>query len=370
MFTLDEDVLAALEESHEPGWTAASFYGSEETEPLIPLTEDGSISFDADGQIQARGRVFLAKDSDRSLVPKAMTDPLAPFGQELALSRTISVGGELLGEIPMGRFRITDVPDPEEYFARYPSQRAVVGWSVELELQDRFEAIEADDFIETTGPGSGATCWGEIRRLSPYPIERDEIAFPDKNVPRGTVYRSRRDAIQLLATALGGTPAFTRSGTLTVRQKDRWMTATEEEFEVNGTISMSNGYSNKLYNQVQVTSTTGGNDLVGTARITDPSNPLAVSRPLGGRTYRTALPLESKAELDSAASRLLRRLSTRQAATVRVKCLPRADLDLGDFGLIRDPASGREVVGEVAGMTFPMNPRELMDLLVVAAETR
>jgi hypothetical protein len=121
---------------------------------------------------------------------------------------------------------------------------------------------------------------------------------------------------------------------------------------------------------VQLKSSIGSNDLVSFKQILDESNPLAVTRPIGGRTYRDTIPLETQAELDAAAATVLTRVSTRQAKKVHVTCLPRPDLDLGDFGMVKDPISGREVVGEVSSMGFSLDPTAPMTLELVAAETR
>lgn len=374
MLDLSSDVLAALEESHTPGWEVQSFYGSDLTCPAVPVHTDGSLSFDADGQIKARGSLFLTRDG-ASMVPKSMTDPLASFGQEVTITRTISQSGELIASIPMGRFRITKLPDTKEYFRRFPSRdpgnpdndmRLVVGWSAQIDFQDRFEPIIADDFMVADAPPTGATCYSELRRISPFPIIE---TLPDKPVPAGITYSSRIAAIKLLINTLGGEPGFTRQGALTARPLNSWMTATETMFEINGTVSMDDSMSNEIRNQVALKSSVGGNDLVAYASITDMSDPRAVGR-MGGRTYRDTLPLDTQAALDAAAWTTLERVSTRLAKTVRFTCLPRPELDLGDFGVVRDPQSGREVVGEISKLSFSMDPTALMSGELVAAETR
>ncbi|WP_138945240.1 hypothetical protein [Plantibacter sp. M259] len=363
---LEPELLAALEENHEPGWRADAFYGPTLTAADVPLTWDGSLTFAGDAQVQGRGTVRLARDND-SLVPKAKTDPLAPFGQELAITRTVTVGSKTW-DIPMGRFRIFEVPSMREYLRLYPSQAQVIGWDAELSLRDRFEAIIADDFLQTEAPKPGNTVWQEIRRLSPYPIVQ---SLPDTTIPAGVAYKSRIDAIEVLMAALGGVPHLTRQGALTARPADVWLTATEPVATVKGVIDLDDSLSMDFYNQVQVTSSTGGNDLVAVARITDMSNPIAVGRPIGGRTYRYSSPLlDTQAKVNAAAKTVLARVSGRQSRAVRVSCLPRPDLELGDYIEVVDEAQGREVVGEVTSMTFPMNPTDAMTVELIAAETR
>lgn len=362
---LDPNHLAALNDHHTSRYTAAAHYGTETTIPSVPLTVDGSISFDGDANIQSRATLYLA-DEGASLVPKSKDAPLATFGQEITIVHETTFAGQNWS-IPMGRFRIAEVPSAKEYFLRYPSQLVTAGWAAQLELRDRFDQIAADDFLETTAPIAGKTTWEEIQRVSPIAMQR---SLPDRAVPAGMVYESRLGAIGLLADNIGGSPHMTRQGALTVRKKDAWLTETALAFTINGVIDMDDGMSNNFYNQVVARSSTGDNQIVSIARITDRSNPLAVSR-AGGRTYKWSSPLiTSQQECDAAAATILARVSTRQSRTITVTCLPRPDLELGDFGLAKDTISGREVVGEISSMRFPADPTKEMTLTLILAETR
>lgn len=375
MLQLADEVRAALEQSHIPGYRASAFYGTELTVADVPLVREGSLSFSGDAQIQAKGTVGLSKDAG-NLVPKFRTDPLAPFGQELVIERTVTVGQQTWG-IPLGRYRIVEVPSSREYFRRFPTQdpfnpanppSLVVGWAVKLSLADRFEAIVANDFLQTEGPKAGNTVWQELRRLSPYPIE---VSLPDAAIPAGVAYQSRIDAIQKLMAAIGGVPHLTRQGVLTARPADAWLTSTTPVFEINGTIDVDDSWSMDLYNQVQVKSSSGANELVAFRQITDESDPLAVTRPIGGRTYKYSSPLlDTQAKVNAAAETVLKRVSGRQSKTVKVTCLPRPDIELGDYGVVVDDVAQREIVGEVVSMSFSMNPTAPMTLELIAAETR
>lgn len=366
VLALEPDLFEALNEGHEPGWRASAVYGARTTIEDVPADwTSGSLSFNGDAKIQGQGSIYLAKDGE-SLVPKGKTDPLAPFGQEIVLERTVTVGPKVWS-IPMGRFRITDIPSAREYFRRYPSQLGVVGWSAELKLSDRFEQIDADDFLKAEGPVAGNSVWDEIRRLSPIPIVQ---SLTDRAVPAGVTYRSRLDAITELLDSIGGVPHMTRQGALTARVKDAWLTATEPVFEINGVIDMDDSMSNNFYNQVQVKSSIGGNDLVAFRQILDESNPLAVTRPIGGRTYRYSSPLlDTQAKVDEAAATVLARVSTRQSKTTKVTCLPQPHIELGDFGQVTDPASGRVVKGEVTAMRYSFDPTSSMTIELIASDT-
>lgn len=365
MLALDDDLRKALEDNHEPSYVAQAFYGPDLTVEDVPLDRDGSITFSGDAVMQGKGTVHIRRDGERSLVPHDDTDPLAPTGQELAIARVVTVG-EKSWQIPLGRFRIEEVPDMREYFRLWPSMKEVVGWECELKLTDRFDIIDSDDFLVADAPVPGNSTWAEIARLSPLPISR---SLPDKSVPSALAYSSRMDAITALMANIGGVPHLTRDGSLTARVKDAWLTATAPVFTLDGVIDVSSGMSNKRYNAVVSRSSGGSNDIVAVREIKDPANPIRVDGPLGRRTYEHSSPLiETQSQADADAETTLRRVSARQAKTVTITCLPRPDIELGDFGKAIDRAARRTFLGEVLEMEFSLDPTADMTVTLIVAE--
>jgi hypothetical protein len=364
MLSLAANVRAALEENHSPSYRVSAFYGSDQTLAEVPVTFDGSISFQADSAIQGAGSVFLAKDGP-SLVPREMTDPLAPYGQELQIDRVLTVGQDTY-TIPLGRFRITDVPSMKEYFRLYPSVAESVGWEAKLELKDRFDIIEADDFLSATAPVRGNTTWDEIRRISPIPIV---ASLPDQTLPSGLVYESRAEAISTLMKNLGGVPHMTRQGALTARRANAWLTETVPAFTIGGVIELDDAMSNDVYNSVVVT-TSKNPAILSVKDISDPASPLSVTSPLRRRTYKLQDPLvTTQAQADATALTMLARLSTRRSRVATVTCLPRPDLELGDFGRVIDPISGRQVLGEISELSFSLDPFAPMTVKLIVSES-
>jgi len=271
---------------------------------------------------------------------------------------------------PVGQFRITEVTSAKTFFANFPSVLAGAGWLVELSLADRFEQIQADEFLYPEAPQQISSTWGEIQRLSPIPIVV-AAALPDRVIPAGLAYPdSRLEAITMLMANLGGVPALTRAGALTGRVKDAWLTATAPVFVIDGVIEMDDSFSNEVYNAVVVKSSAGENSLVAVRQITDRGNPLNVTD-MGRRTYRFSSPLlTNQNAINEAADTVLARVSTRLSKTVKVTCLPFPHLDLGDFIQVNDPESGRVVLGEIASISAPFDALGSMSLELVAAETR
>lgn len=371
VLALDPEAVAALEQSNEAEWVVSAFYGDQTTIPSdkypgidrVPLTGDGSLTFDAGGQIQANGTVYLARDG-ASLVPASFTDPLAPYGQELAVVRRVTYAGASW-DIPLGRFRIQDVPDMSTLYGSWPGVTAQLGWSAQLSVCDRFDILQADDFLATTTPTAGNTTWDEIRALCTIPVVE---SLPDAAVPSGIVYQGRVDGLTQLASNLGGEPAITREGAFTVRLRNAWLTETVPAATVTGTVDVSKGMSNNLINSVVATNPNNAL-ILAVAEITDESNPLAITRPIGRRTQQLSNPLwDTQAKAQAGAQTALARLSTQQSKTVKVSCLPRPDIDLGDFIQVTDARTGEKYLGEVRNMGYSFNPTDLMTMELTVAE--
>ncbi|AYG02364.1 hypothetical protein [Gryllotalpicola protaetiae] len=367
---IDASALIALENSRSgAGFFVTAFYGATQTVPgpafpdidRVPITTDGQLTFDVSGQIQASGSVFLARDTGgESLVPKSMTDPLAPFGQELRIDYVVSQGGASW-RVPLGIYRINEVPRAQEYFRRYPAAARIIGWSAELALVDRFDLIRAASFLGVTAPAAGNTVLQEVANLTT--AAGVTCAWPawlqDSAIPSGVTYEGDRlDAISQLLASLNCDPGMTRQGSVTAIRRDRWTSATRDDadIEIDGVLSFADGLSANIYNTVVVTNP---NETLppGIAQITDPANPLRVDGPLGARVYTNSNPLmDTTAKLQAAAQTILARVSQLGSKTIEVQAPPRPDAELGDLVWARDTLSGREVIGQLRSFTVPMDP--------------
>lgn len=370
---LDPNALIALNQSRDgAAYQVTAFYGANQTIPGpegsdlakfdgVPVTTDGDLTFDVSGQVQASGSVFVARDGGgESLVPHSMTDPLAPFGQELRISYVIAQGGATW-PVPLGIFRINAVPKANEYFRRYPSLTRVVSWSAELSLVDRFDLIRAAGFLGVTAPTAGNTILEEVADLTTG--SGVTCLWPDwltdAAIPAGVTYESdRMDAISQLLAALNCDPGMTREGALTAIRRDRWTGARKEDADIQleGVISFSDGLSADIYNTVVVTNT-NSTLTPGVAQITDPASPLRVDGPFGARVYTSNNPLMDTADkLNQAAATTLARVSQLGARTIEIEAPPRPDAELGDLVWAQDTLSGRQVIGQLIKFTAHMNP--------------
>lgn len=369
MLDVDEELLPVLRTSHTVEYRVWAFYAGT-LRQQIPVTSDGRLSFNGDQVVQCSGSVYLAKDQE-SLIPKGAGDVLAPYGQELRIDRVDKTGAKEW-VTTLGQLRIQKLPSMRERYKKYPNGVQLVGWSAQVDVQDRFSKIQGDDFLWPESPQSGATAWGEIQRLSPVPVVQD-ARFPDVAVPGSlTAYPdSRMEAITTLFAVLGANPHLTRLGSLTARRKDAWLTETTPVFEISGVIDMDDSLSNDLYNAVKVSSSAGGNDAYSVRQVDDLGDPLYVNGPFGRRVFTQSSPIyETQESLDAAAETILARVSRRQSKTVTVTCLPQPHLELGDYIRATDTTSGRQVDGEITSIDAPLAPTASWRYGLIVAESR
>jgi hypothetical protein len=349
--------VAILESSRSARYVVSSFYGPELT--LADLKVDpsnSSLTFDATSDKQGTGTLYVVSQG-KSLRPRFQTDPLAAYGQEVSISYV--VGNSV--NIALGRFRITDVPSATETY-RFASSN-VSGSIVELTLADRFDLLVNDSFLAVTSPQS-TSAWDEIQRISPVPVVR---SLDDAVVPSTLVYQNKLDAVKKLMALMGGEPAMTREGALTARLSTSWALGLAPVTTITGVIQRDDGMSNNLFNCIVVTNSSDSS-IVGVAQIDDPSNPLCVTGPLGRRVKTIQDPLATTQEAAQAtAATYLAQYSTQQTQTVKVTCLPRWDVELGDFIEIVDPNTHESLFGTVVNMQCNIDPTAAMSLQITEA---
>lgn len=358
MLQHDDNLWEALR-SHQTGVTRGitSYQG---TQLPVRLDSVGQLVFQGSAEIQGAVSGLRASGHGSSLVPKSKIDPLATFGQEIALWRDVKVRGAQWS-VPLGVYRLTRAARATEH----KRGDVVLDWSVVLDVKDRFKQIQDDDFLAVASPVPGNTVWDEIRRLSPIPVQQ---ALGNTTVPASTIYRSRIDAIATLCDLIGGVPHMTREGVLTARVRDAWLTVTDPVFDIFGVIEWSDEMTDEFYNQVQVTASSDPT-IVAYAQLLDDANPLSVGR-AGGRTFKqSSTTITTQVEAQAAADLALTRLLSGRSRQVQVTCTPEALLlELGDFGWFRDPVKDTAVLGEVSAMTIPINPTGVIEVTVIASE--
>lgn len=378
MLRVSEEVAAALAGSVGSETTAVAQYGGRSQ--ALNVATDGGFRWDANGEIQCTGDVRVFGFGD-SLIPKSRDAFLAPFGQEVTVSRVVKLrSGDV--PIPLGVFRITGndggresyrwerrpvTVDASFVYRTGPTRTAtVLDWEVGVSLSDRMRMLQRGKIINPASPPAGATVYSELQRLSLFPL-MPAADVPDVSVPAGTVYEDRRSAMSALAGFAGAKLRVTRQGALTLRPADRWATETTLDFDLDGVVEFSDEQTDEFYNFVWAHSPNG--EFSAFASLEDDSDPRSVGR-AGPSTYEHSSPVYTSTEAaQSGARTVLSRLLNRRSRTVTVKVgAVGLLLDLSDFGRVTDPATGRTVTGEVSGLRVSNDPTALIEVALIVAE--
>lgn len=360
MLSVTEEQWVALGDSLVSSETVAQ--ASYQTRLVdLNVKQEGQIRVDGQGEIQASADLVVFGMGD-SLVPKARDAFLAPYGQEITLSRIVRFHSDTL-TIPLGVYRIVKHDTGRE--TRRGS--VVLDWEVGVSIADRFRALQRGKLIDPKSPPVGATLWSEARRLALSPVQVNP-GLPDATLPASMVYDTRLSGVHDIGTAAGAKPRFTRQGALTYKPADRWLTETTPEFDIQGTIGWDETQSDDFYNVVWAHSQNG--DFSAFAQLSDDSDPRSMTR-AGPSTYEHSSPLyTSQSEAQAGAETILDRLLNRRSRHVTVEVGAQGLLlELSDFGWVRDPAQKRAVLGEVSGMSIPLDPTQPITLELIVAET-
>jgi hypothetical protein len=185
--------------------------GSERVLQDVSFTE-WSFTGDLDANVKTSGQVTLVIQDDfaRSFSPRRVQDALAPFGGTVRVYALVTLGA-YEDRIPIGTFRITDVPQSMDESINVAGRSLTVGSQVTLTLMDKFYEVDVP-FMRLENPASLTSAWSELIRIARLAGTRtvDDVA-----IPRSVVYaRNRLDAVQQLAGVLGGRAYMRSDGTV------------------------------------------------------------------------------------------------------------------------------------------------------------
>ncbi|MFF2054109.1 hypothetical protein ACFVU2_21060 [Leifsonia sp. NPDC058194] len=261
-------VLAGGEFDHY--YSADLYYAGERRIPNVPVTK---VRFDEDGsaQVQQSGSctVVWQDDYGTSITPDSAQGVLAPFGAEIYLYSTI-VAGPFIEKVPLGQFRITNVPSAQDEEMLFKGQYITTGSMVDVEFKERLQRVQQDRFDAPSAPTDLTSVWAEIGRQTGLQITRN---IADALIPRAVAYQEDRlKAVYDLANVLDATLHMTADGALSMRP-NAWPAPIDALYRGDrGTIvSVGKGMATDgVYNRVAVRSTTdGGTAILATAAKTD-----------------------------------------------------------------------------------------------------
>jgi Putative Ig domain len=218
----DAALFATLLQGHQVLVYADAWYNGELAAPGLRI-KDGSIEFDLGSDVQ--GVLHLTvEDPTGDLVALKDDDPLAVYGQEIQIRYAVSSSGAAAETDPIGLgwYRI-QTNETNETWLNTGDARGVVraGAEIILEGLDRVSILEDARLLTLAQPAAGATCLGEIARLTNdlVPLGVIGAGIVDVAVPRSVVYTEDRvAAIRDLANALGAMIRVNGDGALDIRK--------------------------------------------------------------------------------------------------------------------------------------------------------
>lgn len=221
MYAVTQKFLETIRHAHQPVFYADVYRGGVRQTPTqyqatgLPIDKGSTVTVDCGSQVRRSCQVTIA---DPNLDPTTAQALLAPYGTELVLSRGIQYPGGVIEWAPLGWFRIDSARTSKS------GQHGPAG--IQVAGRDRSAYIVDDEFTATT-TSTQSTVVAEIRQLvadaMPSHVTGLHDLTGDATACPAQVYdqRSRADAIDTLATAIGaeffidvdGTPTLKRAPT-------------------------------------------------------------------------------------------------------------------------------------------------------------
>jgi hypothetical protein len=195
------------------------FYDDEPRYEDLPISDkDWSFSWDLESELKSTGDLTVAYTSlaGESLSPKDFLDVLAPYGQEVNVLIEVTAG-PVTEVLQLGRFRINQSPQAADSYFQFLGRNLTAGSMVKVTVDDLLSSVKRDGFHWPEPPNLTDSTWDELQRITGLPVAP---SVPDKPTPSGLIYQpkegGRLEAVQMLASWLGGVAVTNSFGELTV----------------------------------------------------------------------------------------------------------------------------------------------------------
>lgn len=325
-----------------------------------PLTSVASGTVTLDARAQSRGRldITILDDGALGLIPAAATDPLAPYGNELRVSRGIRYPDNTTELVPLGVFRIdeTEVSDSAGQL------------TVQIAGMDRSARIADARFEEPFQIPAGVNVATQILTLvqAAYPAVVSDFA-PTPHVT-GVMFieegADRWALCQQLATNAGMRLYFDGLGTL-IFTADSQSGIAATIAEGNGGLLVSAGRRwtrQGAFNRVIVTgeNTSVGVPVRAVATDTNPLSPTYYFGPFGPvpRFFQSQFIVTAAQAQDAANAMLARELGTTQSVNFGSIVLPH--LEPGDVVRITRQRAGVDEDHIIDSLTIGLGADQAM----------
>lgn len=308
--------------------------------------------------------VTVATDDGVSLIPRGPAGVLSPHAGARLLLLEETLAGQFSETTQYGWARITGYRDAYDSVVEVAGRQVVYSTTITLEVEGIEVGVVRDGLLAPAQPASGATCYGEIRRLSGLACTE---TLPDKPAPEITYEASqggRWKACLELAKHLGGTLYVTQFGGLTVHDPDVGLSGTLTVGE-GGTILdvAQEADTDAVYNCVAGSfEDDQGMPIYAVAEVTD--GPMRVDGPYGRYTrYYSSDFVKTQEQAQSAVDAILAQYTWGQLYEVPVRAVTNPLVEVGDRW--RVVSDDREIEGLVTSVKLSDGPE--MDLTLEVA---
>lgn len=337
----------------------------------------GHITFDRDADVQATLECTVSDESGR-LVPVVMTDPLAPFGQQLHVTMAATMNGvQAIAPTSIGWYRTRECEPETRWYLRGNGTWKSGGSEITLTAPDRMDILNEAEFLNVDQPASGVTVLSEIKRLleGMVPMGDVDVALSDAAVPSSVVYQENRvHALQDLAAVIGGECVIDPYGALRVRRPTQYGATPVWSFTVGPGRGDILEYKAKMTRDGVVNAVVAEGETAtdhaqirGVAYDTDSQSPTYWGGPFGQVPLRYASPLLTTPSMCQAAAQT--RMNNYRRGREReytAKVMPNFLVELDDPVQLILP--DRIVPGRLTKITLPLAP-DLMEITVRALDT-
>ncbi|UFS59468.1 hypothetical protein [Subtercola endophyticus] len=317
-----EDLMNVLRLGSFDFWYVIDvFYDGTRVVKDCPVT-NVQISDDGGSLIQGTASLTVAYQGDfaESLAPSRIGDYLSPFGAQINLDVIVSAGPGFMERIPMGKYQITQTPKIlSQGWILFDDTIISNGDLIDLDLQDLFFGVSRDRFDIPGTPPSLVSVWAEVQRLTGLPVTR---TITDGAITAAVAYQQDKlQAVYDLATVLDATACMLPDGTVSMRP-NAWPDPVDVlQSGDQGTLVSYAGVmiNDEVYNKIVVRSSTGSQNVLASAEITD--GPLRAANPDGSLSPYRRVPLFYSSQYITTAAQAQRYATTNLPRVSQMKAV-------------------------------------------------
>lgn len=354
---------AAVRTSHRLVTRVDLWYNGHLVASDLPVTA-GNVLIDDDADVRTTARLTVADPWGRLLPVAGDMTRISVYGHELQIRQGLQLSPHGRVElVSVGWLRVQNIKVTERWRQTRIGTWVSAGAELEIEALDRMCRVDDYRFLSPDQPKAGATCLGEIKRITTGIVPRAAWpAMTDPAVPSNVVYdESRLGALVALATAANAKAYIDRDGNLAIRKRDVAAAATWTlSGDPDGALTDVVGEWSRdgVYNAVVARGeqTTDAAPVQGIAYETAASSPTRWGGPFGWVPAFYASPvITTPAQATAAATNRLQTYLAGRDRVVSLECVPNPAADPGRT-VVTVTTPRESFTGRLVTMDLPLAP--------------